>query len=1000
MRSLLALALGTAIATAALRAQEPAAPAQPPQTFRSSVDLVPVDVNVIDGSGRPIADLTAQDFSLKVDGKPRRIASAQFIAVTRTGERAPIEPKDYSSNPASEGARLIMLVIDQGNIGASRGKYAIDAARRFIGRLSPDDRVGLVTIPGAGPQIDFTANHALVENALQSIRGTSDLGEHQDNQIGVSESIALERNNKQVLQQIVDRECAGLTAGPLGDCVGSLQAQAHTLYIDQKSRTRDTLLSLRQVMDRLARTSTPKTVVYLSEGVMMDARDLGEISWLGPQAARGQVTLYVLQLEPPIFEASNTKSSPTRSTDIQFAHDGLGFLAGAARGSVFNVISSADSAFNRLTLELSGYYLLSFEPEPGDRDTKVHKIKIEVPARKNATVRARNEFSVDAPRTLTTEQQLAETIAAPLLATDIGLKLTTFSFTENEGNRVRVVVAAEIDRSQNSGRKLSLAYTVVDSRAQVVSAQVEPEVTVPVRPETQTQTYLGAITTSTGTYRIKLAVVDDTGKRGSVEHTIEARLTNAGQLHLTDLLLGEEGGAGGGLIPTVSANFKGDLLHGYLELHSEAPEVLRSASVAFEVAASPEARPLETAPARFDDGSATPARRAAEAVVPIALLPTGDYVARAVVTVAGQRVGQVSRPFRITRTADTTPAAASAAAGGNVTKPTIPFTSKMESFDRASVLSPQVVGFFVDRMNIGRAASPTPPAAVAAAREGKFEEATEAAKAGGNSQLAASFFDGLAKYSQGDLEGAAKLFRETNRLESDFLPAAFYLGACFAAGGKDREATAAWQMSLITEGEAPFIYTLLGDAFLRIGDMNEALDILKEAAGLWPGNDQVQLRLGTAYARASKPVEAVQALDPYLAQHPDDQERLFLALQSIYEARSTGTVDRYGGGGQEALRALRRGLRRRRRHATSHGRTVAQIREIDNRVPRVPRVPGVLWVPRVPRVRVRGRCTLSTQGTRGTQSPLALLAPKPRGTRGTQRTLAPLAPVARLALVP
>ena len=84
---------------------------------------------------------------------------------------------------------------------------------------------------------------------------------------------------------------------------------------------------------------------------------------------------------------------------------------------------------------------------------------------------------------MTTEQQLAETIAAPLLATDIGLKLTTFSFTENEGNRVRVVIAAEIDRSQNPGRKLSLAYTVVDSRDQVVSAQVEPEVTLPVRPE-------------------------------------------------------------------------------------------------------------------------------------------------------------------------------------------------------------------------------------------------------------------------------------------------------------------------------------------------------------------------------------------------------------------------------------------------------------------------------------------------------------------------------------
>jgi tetratricopeptide (TPR) repeat protein len=191
-------------------------------------------------------------------------------------------------------------------------------------------------------------------------------------------------------------------------------------------------------------------------------------------------------------------------------------------------------------------------------------------------------------------------------------------------------------------------------------------------------------------------------------------------------------------------------------------------------------------------------------------------------------------------------------------------------------------------MNIGRGGSPTPPAAVAAAREGKFDEASAAAKAGGNSPLAAVFFDGLARYSQGDLEGAAARFRETIKLESDFLPAAFYLGACYAAGGKDRDATGAWQMSLITEGEAPFIYTLLGDAFIRLGEMNQAIDILKEAASLWPDNEQVQLRLGTVYSRASRPVEAVHAFDPYLAKHPEDQEHLFIALRSIYEARSTG----------------------------------------------------------------------------------------------------------------
>ena len=887
MRSLV---VGLALAaTAVLSAQDKPAPeqAQPPQTFKSSVDLVPVDVNVIDSTGRPIADLTAQDFSLKVDGKARRIASAQFVAVTRNVEQAPINP-DYSSNPKTAGARLIMLAVDQGNIGASRGKYAIDAARRFIGRLSPDDRVGLVTIPGAGPQIDFTANHALVQTALQSVVGTSDDGEHQDNQIGLTEAIALERGNRQVLTQILDRECTGLAAGDLVDCRATLEAQARRVYLASQSRTRDTLLSLRQVMDRLARTTAPKTVVLVSEGVLIDSRDLHEISWLGPTAARGQVSLYVLQLEPPAFNASNAQSSPTRAADIEFGHDGLGFLAGAAGGSVFKVISGAETAFSRLALELSGYYLLSFEPEAGDRDTKSHKIKIEVPQRKDVLVRARSDFSVDAPRTRSTEEQLAAAIVAPLPATDIGLKVSAYSFTENEGSRLRIILAADIDRSQNRDNKIALAYTVVDDHDQLVSSQVEPAVTTEIRPDTLIQTYFGAITASPGTYRVKLAVVDDTGRSGSVEHTVRARLTSAGQIHLTDLLLGDDSG-GSGLRPVVTAEFKGDMLHGYVELHSEAQEPLRSASVVFEIANNPQARAIDTVPARFETEAApSPTRRIAEATVPIALLPPGEYIARAVVTVAGQRVGQVTRNFHVVRSSTSAATAAAPSATALAAKTPIPFTSRIESFDRSSVLAPPVVGFFVDRMNIGRNTALTPSAAVAAARVGKFDEAIEASKVPGANQLAPVFFDGLAKYAKGDLEGAAARFREALKLESDYFPAAFYLGACYAAGGKDRDAAGAWQMSLITESDAPFVYTLLGDAFVRLREFDAALDILREATNLWPGNDQVQLRLGTAYALAAKPVEAVKALDPYLAQHPEDQERLLIALRSIYEARSTG----------------------------------------------------------------------------------------------------------------
>src|SRR5512134_3675591 len=45
---------------------------QPAATFRSAVDLVRVDVNVLDRDGRPVPGLGVSDFTVEVDGRPRK----------------------------------------------------------------------------------------------------------------------------------------------------------------------------------------------------------------------------------------------------------------------------------------------------------------------------------------------------------------------------------------------------------------------------------------------------------------------------------------------------------------------------------------------------------------------------------------------------------------------------------------------------------------------------------------------------------------------------------------------------------------------------------------------------------------------------------------------------------------------------------------------------------------------------------------------------------------
>jgi hypothetical protein len=71
------------------------------------------DVNVIDKSGRPVPDLAAGDFTLTIDGKPRRIVSAQFISVDRAVDSAPpSKPMECNSNTGAQGGRLVMIAVD------------------------------------------------------------------------------------------------------------------------------------------------------------------------------------------------------------------------------------------------------------------------------------------------------------------------------------------------------------------------------------------------------------------------------------------------------------------------------------------------------------------------------------------------------------------------------------------------------------------------------------------------------------------------------------------------------------------------------------------------------------------------------------------------------------------------------------------------------------------------------------------------------------------------
>ncbi len=73
--------------------------------------------------------------------------------------------------------------------------------------------------------------------------------------------------------------------------------------------------------------------------------------------------------------------------------EGLEQVAAQTRGSMTTVIGNGNAAFDRLGRELSGYYLIGFEPTEADRTGKERRIKVEVRPR-GLTVRARPTFVI------------------------------------------------------------------------------------------------------------------------------------------------------------------------------------------------------------------------------------------------------------------------------------------------------------------------------------------------------------------------------------------------------------------------------------------------------------------------------------------------------------------------------------------------------------------------------------------------------------------------------
>jgi VWFA-related protein len=905
---LTAIVLSAAFA-ATLRAQQPQpTPAQTP-VFKSSVELIAIDAHVMGRDGRPVADLDPGQFDVLIDGKTRRVVTAQYLrdAVAQKAspqqDELPIEAT-FSSNEqaAAEGtSRLVVLLIDQASFTPATSKAAIDAARRVLDRLGPADKVSLATFPGPGPRMPFTSNHAQVRAALDRVIGLAEPWPILDPYFSMSEAIGLARGDRTTRTEVLDRECSArgdMLMTPEG-CARTIDSKVPVAMSIMRRQVEATVFGLQRIVDALASIDGPKTGVFITTGLIAGER-LGDMDTdsqlrsLARSAAVARVNLCVLHIDNAFVEGFSV-DRPKQSAEMAF-RDGDLLTAGLEvvalqSGGVYQKLAAASPApFDRLARELSAAYLLGVEPAASDRDGKAHRIQVRVKV-PGATVRSRTELlvptqTVEGP---SDEERLASAVTSPQMTTGLPLRLSHVCLREADG-RVRIVISVAVGRGLSRAETVKIGYVVYDASGKVTGHAAEAKTLQPVGPaEDASLSFMEAMTVAPGDYLLKFAAIDAKGRVGSVFHNIDARLAATGGVSTSDLLLVDPSRRAdtGVLLPIADGRVVGLSIGAYLEVYGETARSQPAVSV--EIADRPNGKPLvgATLPVAVRE---TGTRWSAEGVLDLSLLPPGQYVASAVVTDGDQRLAAVTRPFRLEPRAG--------AAALNVTvAPRAGFAALssglfVRGFARTDALSRDALGFFLARLQEADASMATGATADAAVaiKEGRFDAATAALRDATSDQLAASFLKGIALFASGDLEAAAGQFRTALRVSNDFMPAVFYLGACYAAGGRDREAVGAWQTSLVTESEARIVFDVLADALLRLQDGAQAVAILGEARDRWPDDDLFLPRLAAAQALQKQRADALATISPYIDRHPADTNALVMALRVLYESHQAGRV--------------------------------------------------------------------------------------------------------------
>jgi VWFA-related protein len=550
-RSIAAVLSLSAAALVAVSGQQPQAPGR----FRSATTLVPIDVRVLDRSGKPITDLAERDFTVTENGVRQTISTFSATALSAASPDVPLlRAVGRTESLEPQSARVFMLLMGRGRVqGPSRG---VTAMQDFVrDHLLPQDRVAVMAWNRATElSTDRTAilavleafrkNHEKIERDLtewfRDLRGqygSREMPEHIQKQIdavfaastlrtrsrvddpnGLSGLTAELRKTQDALDRAATAEgrpegtslMSALDAALLVGAEGSLNQ-----FVSRNITMAQDLANLRAAIDYLRYLDGEKHVIFVTESglqassitgngsiaaaannarVVVDTIQSGGVSGEGlPSAATSPVL-------NPATGGATAPPPPPMTFNPGFAVKTINMLA-RDTGGVSSVYRYGAEAIKRIDNATRFGYLLGYYSSDPNYDKRYRNVTVTV-NRPGVEVLYRHGYYATAASVALNSKDMADysrMSRAAMSDADV-LDLPLAFTTRAEGAAVTVDLNIRIDKlapvETPQGKQYSLELAVFCANGKKIVGQLSKRLEVTLNPSLYQKMLANGLTAS------------------------------------------------------------------------------------------------------------------------------------------------------------------------------------------------------------------------------------------------------------------------------------------------------------------------------------------------------------------------------------------------------------------------------------------------------------------------------------------------------------------------